>query len=95
MSEQEQITALAVAEMRGEMRAMRELFGTHTTQDMEQFGDLKQSINGLDGKLDSLLLREAHRDGEFAGLKRSAILASSSIAFIVSVVGLAFTFYVN
>lgn len=94
MSDQEQLS-IAVAEMRGEMRAMRELFSTHTTQDMTQFGDLKDSITGLDAKIDSLLLREAHREGEFAGMKRSAILASSSIALFVSVVGLVVTVVVN
>lgn len=84
MPASEQDVAVQVAEMRGDMRAMRDLFELHTTQDMEQFTGLVDSIHDIDGKVDQLLLREAHRAGEHSGIKRSVIVMSFFIATAVS-----------
>jgi hypothetical protein len=85
MSEQE----LSIARMEGEMKAIRELFGLHTTQDMTQFTALSKSVATLDGKLDQLLIREARRDGEFAGIKRTAMVLSGTISILIAIAGVA------
>ncbi len=77
--------AVAVASMEVAMRAMQDTFNTHTVQDMQQFEALNTSISALDDKIDQLLLREAHRDGEFIGVKRSVLVMSFFIATVVSI----------
>jgi hypothetical protein len=86
MSEQD---AVAIAEMRGEMRAMRELFSLHNQQDASQFSSLTHVVSDMDNKLDELLLREAHRDGEFDGVKRTAMVLSGTISILIAIAGVA------
>ena len=81
--------ALTMAEFRGEVKAFREIFGQHTTQDMEQFTALAATIEKMDDKLDRLLIREAERKGEMLGFKRSAILVATSASIVISGVGIA------
>lgn len=77
--------AVAVASMEASMRAMQEIFNAHTAQDMQQFEALNHSIESLDEKLDQLLLREAHRSGEFSALRRTALALAFMISTVVSI----------
>lgn len=92
---EQEALAISVAEMRGEMRAVREIFNAHTQQDMEQFTLLAGTVEKIDEKMDQLLLREATRAGELAGMKRSAVMLASSISLAVSVAGVAIVFVVG
>ena len=80
-------TDVQIAQMRGELVAMREVWALHTRQDMDQFDKLNSTLNDLDGKMDALLLREAERKGEGAGIKRAAIILSSVISLSVTLIG--------
>jgi hypothetical protein len=66
---------------------MQTIFDEHTRQDLRSFEALNESIQSLDEKIDQLLIREAHRAGEFSGVKKSAIMLSVLIASIISVAG--------
>ena len=87
--------ALTMAEFRGEVRAFREIFGQHTEQDMTQFQSLSSTVEKIDEKVDLLLLREAKREGEFTGLRRSAVIVAATISIVVSASGVAVAFVVG
>jgi hypothetical protein len=86
---------IAVAEMRGEMRSVREIFNAHTQQDMEQFSELKATMHDLDTKMDQLLIEGARRGGEMEGMRRSAVMLATSISLFVSMAGVAVVFIVG
>lgn len=81
--------ALTLASYKGEMTALRELFSNHTTQDMEQFTAMSESLKEINKKMDELLLREARSEGESAGMRRSAVLMAGTVSFLISGAGLA------
>lgn len=57
----------------------------HTEQDNLNFEKLSAKLDELDAKIDSLLIREARRDGEFSGMKKSAVTLAGLVSFLVSV----------
>lgn len=94
-NEEEAKLAVAVADMRGDIRGMREVFAAHTVQDMEQFTSLNTTLKDLDTKVDQLLIREAHRSGEVSGIRRSVVLMAGGISVAVSILGLAVQAFVG
>lgn len=86
---------LGLAELSGEVKAFREIFAGHTQQDMEQFAVLNASIEKVNEKLEALLLREARRDGEFSGVRRSAIVLATLISSLSAIISVALSFYVG
>ena len=68
-----------------QLAAIRAALEAHTSQDMSQFTAIFAKLGELDGKLDALLIREARKEGEFVGMKRSAAALAAFISFIVSV----------
>jgi hypothetical protein len=45
---------------------------------------LDHSIRCLDKKLDALLLNEARREGEFSGIKKSALIVATIVTAIIN-----------
>jgi hypothetical protein len=52
---------------------------------MDQFTALKRSIEALDDKIDKILIREAHRDGEAVGNRRTSALIATIISLVIGV----------
>ncbi len=92
---------IQIAELRGEIKAFRELFGQHIAQEgtrdaalAETTKDLKNSMDEIDTKVNDLLIREAGRTGELRGIKQTVITIATVVASIVSgligVIGIAY-----
>ena len=75
MSEQE--LAIEVAEMRIEVREI----GKNT----EKNGN---TLKTLDKKITEFLLKDAYREGESKGIKRTAIVLSTAISLLIAVGGI-------
>jgi hypothetical protein len=67
----------------------------HTSQDETSFSNLSIQVGALDEKLDQLLLREATREGERDGVRRSVIALASIISVAVNGIGMAIMLYVG
>jgi hypothetical protein len=72
------------AELKGQLNTYAELFRVQTVATKESENNTAASLAAINTKLDNLLLREASRDGEAKGLKRTAIVISTAIATIIS-----------
>jgi len=77
------------------LAALNQRLTDHTDQDELNFAGLVGQISGLDGKLDRLLLREASREGESRGFKRSALILAGTLSIIVSAAGVVVAAYVR
>jgi uncharacterized protein YdcH (DUF465 family) len=67
----------------------------HTEQDEANFDRLSDQVSVLDGKIDTLLIREAAREGELKGLKRAAVIVAGAVSLAVSIAGIAVAAFVN
>lgn len=72
-----------LAQVRGELEAMRQTWELHTQQDHDNFEELKNLVHGLDERLDQLQLNEAERRGEATGTRRAAAAISSLISLVI------------
>lgn len=79
--------ALLAGEFLGEIRAFRQLLTQRITQDTEQLSSLAESVKQLDKNFTEFLLREAKREGEATGIKRSVVYLAGTISFIISLTG--------
>lgn len=68
-----------------QLAAIRAALEAHTQQDMGQFTSISDKLDELDAKIDALLIREARKEGEFVGMKRSVATMAGVISFLVSV----------
>jgi len=84
----EKSVALAMAgEFIGEVRAFRELLSQRIHRDEKQLPELTASIKNLDEKFNEFLLREAKREGETSGMKRTIIVLAGGVSLIISLAG--------
>jgi len=67
--------------------ALNDKLTVHTDQDMSQFDALFEKLDNLDDKLDAMLLREAHQQGEKAAARRMTMVVAGMISSVVSIVG--------
>lgn len=65
------------------------LWEQHTEQDREQFEKLSGQMEVIDQKVTQILIREARRDGEIKGQRRTMIVLSGVVSLLVSVAGVA------
>jgi hypothetical protein len=91
----ESTTAIQMAELRGEVHAFNTIFQAHTIQDDQNFGRLVEQMTTIDEKVDLLLLREATREGEAAGAKKSAYVIALVVSTLVSALSWAAPYIVN
>lgn len=71
------------------LSALDQRLTDHTDQDETNFTRLIDQVKVLDNKIDQLLIREAGREGEFRGFRRSAIVIAGAVSLIISVGGVA------
>jgi len=76
---------MTVDKVEVQLAGIRSALEAHTSQDMTQFDSLFTKLEALDGKLDALLIREARKEGEFSGIKKTAVVLAAFISFAVSV----------
>lgn len=67
--------------------SLNEKLASHTDQDMTQFNVIFERVDVLDEKLDALLLREAHQQGEKDAARRLNVLVAGVVSSVVSIVG--------
>jgi hypothetical protein len=78
-----------------QLALMNQMWEQHTHQDMEQFDLLSTQLAVLDGKMDSLLLREAERKGEDKATKKFAGYISTFISLAIGAISLILGTYVG
>ena len=61
----------------------------------QKITDQSEQLVILDGKIDQLLLREATRDGEFKGMRMSAIAIATAISSIIALASWAAPYFVG
>ena len=67
----------------------------HTALDDVNFGKLSDQLVTLDEKLDELLLREARREGEVRGARKSAIAIAAIVSSVISALSFAAPYIVG
>ena len=65
------------------------LWQTHTEQDEAQFNKLSSQILELDDKIDKFLIREADREGEIRGVRRTIFIVASILSLVIGAAGVA------
>jgi len=66
---------------------------THTSQTVIHFTALTTQLSILCTRMDAILLREARKDGEYAGMRKSVAVLAGVVSFIVTAVGIAVQAY--
>ncbi len=74
---------------------MSQRLDDHTIQDDANFERMSVQLREIDGKMDLLLLREATRQGEAKGARKSAIAIAAIVSSIISAVALAAPYFVG
>lgn len=67
----------------------------HTDQDDINFARLSDQLSDIDRKQDELLLREASREGEAKGTRKSAIAIAAIVSSVISAISFAAPYFVN
>jgi len=76
-------------EIESKLAVLNATLTSHSQQDQENFERLSIQISDLDDKVDQLLLREARKDGEASGIKKSTAVLSSVISAVISIAAIA------
>ena len=69
------------------LAALEQRLTDHTNQDDANFSRLSGQLESIDEKLDQLLIREAGREGEVKGIRRSVIAIATVIPLIITIAG--------
>ena len=77
-------TEKRLASIDSNLSALSQRLTDHTEQDGINFARLIGQVSDLDGKLDELLLREASREGEQRGIRRSVVIVAGSLSLLIS-----------
>lgn len=85
----------SLASINSNLRSFTERLSDHTTQDADNFNDLKDQIGILDDKIDLILLREATRIGEAKGIQRYVIITATFISGLVGSMSALLVAYVS
>lgn len=91
----ESTTAIQMAELRGEVHAFNTIFQAHTIQDDQNFGKLTEQMEGIDEKMDLLLLREAKAEGEAKGMRKSVYVIATLVSTLIAAISWAAPYIVG
>lgn len=69
-----------------QLAALHAALEAHTAQDMSQFSSMLDKLEALDEKIDALLIREARREGEAIGARKSAATMAAVVSFVITIV---------
>lgn len=75
-----------LAKIEVQLENLTQMLKEHAGQDASMFGALVERLDSIDEKLEALLIREAHREGEREGIKRTSVALSACVS---SLIGLA------
>ncbi len=85
----------AVEDIASNVAVLTQRLTDHTEQDDINFGRLSNKLDGLDEKMDLLLIYKAFEEGEAKGMRRSVYVIATLVSMLIGAISWAAPYFVN